>query len=157
MTTTARGDRVVVHVAGAVAHPGVVKVPSGSRGLGVSGDRRGRDADLDRLNLAAKLSDGERVLVQRVGDPAAPAEVRGTRTNVGTGLGTGTDGGTGLVNLNSATQAQLEALPGIGPSLASAILSERQRRGSFRSVNELRNGPGIGEKRFTDLRSRMTL
>ena len=57
----------------------------------------------------------------------------------------------GPVNLNTATQAELEELPGIGPVLASAILTERDRRGGFRSVNELRSVRGIGEQRFADL------
>jgi competence protein ComEA len=61
------------------------------------------------------------------------------------------------VSLNSATQAELEALPGIGPTLAEAIITERERRGGFRSVNELRDVRGIGEKRFADLKDKVTI
>ena len=60
-----------------------------------------------------------------------------------------------VIDLNNATSAQLETLPGIGPSLAGAIIAERERRGGFRSVNELREVRGIGEKRFADLRDRV--
>src|SRR5205807_9288404 len=112
------------------------------------------DADLNRLNLAAKVADGQRVLVQRVGE-AAPA---GSASAGGSGGGGGGSADpSGLVNLNSATQAELEALPGIGPSLAGAIVTERERRGGFRSVNELRDVRGIGEKRFADLKDKVTI
>ncbi len=61
------------------------------------------------------------------------------------------------MSLNSATQAELEGLPGIGPTLAEAIITERERRGGFRSVNELRDVRGIGEKRFADLKDKVTI
>jgi competence protein ComEA len=64
---------------------------------------------------------------------------------------------TALINLNSATLVELEALPGIGPTLAEAIIAERERRGGFRSVNELRDVRGIGEKRFADLKDKVTI
>ena len=154
VTTTTSPTRLVVHVAGDVLHPGVVELPPGSRVIdAIEAAGGGRlDADLDRLNLAAKVADGERVLVQKVGAPAAPAEVSGAAS-----AGPGTSGTTGLVNLNTATQAQLEELPGIGPAFATAIISEREKRGGFKSVNELREVRGIGEKRFGDLRTRVTV
>lgn len=158
ITTTTSPTRLVVHVAGDVTHPGVVELRLGSRVIdAIEAAGGGRlDADLDRLNLAAKVADGERVLVQKVGDPTAPADPSGTTSAVPGN--DGTDGTTnGLVNLNTATQAQLEALPGIGPAFATAIISAREQRGGFKSVNELREVRGIGEKRFADLRNRVTV
>jgi competence protein ComEA len=160
-TTTAGrgGPQVLVHVAGAVTHPGVVELAGGSRVIDAVEAAGGGlpDADLDRLNLAAKLVDGQRVLVQRVGDPAVATDGTGTAPDAtGAPAADGTTVGA-LVNLNTATQAQLEELPGIGPALAGAILDERTRRGSFRSVNELRDVRGIGEKRFADLRDKVTV
>ena len=154
VTTTTSPTRLVVHVAGDVTHPGVVELPPGSRVIdAIEAAGGGRlDADLDRLNLAAKITDGEKVLVQKVGDPTAPGEVSGATSAV-----PGTSGATALVNLNTATQAQLEELPGIGPAFATSIISEREKRGGFKSVNELREVRGIGEKRFADLRSRVTV
>jgi competence protein ComEA len=140
---------VVVHVAGAVAQPGVLRMPEGARVIDAVEGAGGAvaTADLDRLNLAARLTDGQRILVLEVG--AAPvAGVPGT--------GSAPDPGA-LLDLNAATQAQLEGLPGIGPALAGAILAERDRRGGFRSVNELREVRGIGEARFADLRARVTV
>jgi len=148
-STTVVRDAIVVHVAGAVATPGVVELSAGSRVIDALEAAGGAaaDADLDRLNLAAKVADGQRVLVQRVGDPPAGA------TATGDGAGTSGESSTasGLVNLNTATQPDLEALPGIGPALAAAILAEREQRGGFRSIQELRDVRGIGEKRFAAL------
>ena len=152
---TRKGARVTVHVAGAVAKPGVYDLAGGARVIDAVEAAGGGapDADLNRLNLAAKVADGQRVLVQRVGE-AAPA---GSAAAGGSGSGGGSADPSGLVNLNSATQAELEALPGIGPSLAGSIITERERRGGFRSVNELRDVRGIGEKRFADLKDKVTI
>ena len=151
-----KGERVTVHVAGAVARPGVYDLGAGAWVIDAVEAAGGGvpDADLNRLNLAAKVADGQRVLVQRVGEAAAgPA--------AGAGAGSAPGGGaadpSGLVSLNSATPAELEALPGIGPTLAEAIIAERERRGGFRSVNELRDVRGIGEKRFADLKDKVTI
>ena len=151
---TTRGSRsgatIVVHVAGAVVHPGVIELPVGSRVIDAIETVGGGlpNADLDRLNLAAKLVDGQQVLVVQVGAP----------TVAPTGTGTAAAGeSAGPLNLNLATQAQLEALPGIGPQLAAAIIKERDRRGGFRSVNELSSVRGIGDKRLADLRELVTV
>jgi competence protein ComEA len=149
-----KSGRVTVHVAGAVATPGVYDLDANARVIDAVEAAGGGtpDADLNRLNLAAKVTDGQRVLVQRVGEavPAGPATPGG-------GGGAGSADPSALVNLNSATPAELETLPGIGPTLAEAIRAERERRGGFRSVNELRDVRGIGEKRFADLKDKVTV
>jgi competence protein ComEA len=152
-----KSGRVTVHMAGAVATPGVYDLASNARVIDAVEAAGGGapDADLNRLNLAAKVTDGQRVLVQRVGEasPAGPAAPGGS----GSAGSAGTADASALVNLNSATPAELEALPGVGPTLAQAILAERERRGGFRSVNELRDVRGIGEKRFADLKDKVTV
>jgi competence protein ComEA len=144
---------ITVHVAGAVVQPGVVRVPGGSRVVDAIDAAGGGqpDADLDRLNLAAKVVDGQRVAVARVGQPA-PVEAGGSATG---GLTAPTPGGVpadGPINLNTATAEQLEELPGIGPTLAAAILAERDRRGGFDDVSELQDVRGIGELRYADIK-----
>ena len=148
------GSRVVVHVAGAVVTPGVVQLTAGSRVIDAVEAAGGGlpNADLDRLNLAAKVVDGERVLVQHVGDPPAAVDATGSTGDTSVG---GVPAGP--LNLNTATQAQLEQLPGIGPALAQAIVAERTRKGGFRSLNELREVRGIGERRFADLKNLVTV
>ena len=137
-----------MQIAGSVVHPGVVRVRAGARvidaieaaGGGLPG------ADLDRLNLAAKVIDGQRIAVALVGAPTPIQDPSGA-------IGTEADGTlTGPINLNTATQSQLEELPGIGPSLAGAILAEREKRGGFKSVGELQDVRGIGELRFADIK-----
>jgi competence protein ComEA len=144
------GGKVTVHVAGAVTKPGVYELDSDARVIDAVESAGGGvpDADLNRLNLAAKVADGQRVLVQRVGEAAAAPGAPG---------GSASADATALINLNSATPAELEMLPGIGPTLAEAIIAERERRGGFRSVNELRDVRGIGEKRYADLKDKVTI
>ena len=158
-STTTTKPPYLVHVAGAVAHPGLVRVPSGARIADAIAAAGGGlpDADLDRLNLAAKVADGQRIPVAKIGAPGATSAGA-----PGDGSATGTDppadgaaGGTsasGPVDLNTATETQLETLPGIGPSFAAAIIRERERRGGFTSVDQLRDVRGIGEKRFAELK-----
>lgn len=159
-TTSTAPATVVIHVAGAVARPGVVSLPAGARVVDAIDAAGGAvpEADLDRLNLAALLADGQRVLVARVGDPPTPGDqpagVSGGVTPADPGAAPGAPV---LVNLNTATQAQLETLPGIGPTLAQSIIAERDRRGGFTSVEQLRQVRGIGDKRFADLRDLVTV
>jgi len=150
-TRGAAAGSVVVHVAGAVAHPGVVTLHAGARVVDALDAVGGAlpEADLDRLDLAAKVTDGERVFVAKVGqaDPGVLGD---------DGAATGAAPGA-KVNLNTATAAQLETLPGIGPTYAQAIIAERQRRGGFRSTSELRAVRGIGDSRFAQLADLVTV
>lgn len=151
-TTVAAGSRpVVVHVAGAVHRPGVVELREGARVADAVTAAGGvlADAAPDRLNLAAKLVDGQRIDVPRASDPVVP-------TTVGGGAAADEPGGA-LVNLNTATKDELEQLPGIGPALADAIIAARTERGGFRSVDDLAEVRGIGDKRLAELRDRVTV
>lgn len=155
-TTSNAPSEFIVHVAGAVRAPGVVRVGSDSRVVDAIDAAGGPlpTADLDRLNLAAPVHDGERVFVAKVGDPPSAGVVAN-----GTPTGAGDDGDTAplIVNLNTATAAELETLPGIGPTLAAAILAERDRRGGFTSIDDLRSVRGIGEGRFAALSDLVTV
>lgn len=147
---------VVVHVAGAVVRPGVVQLAAGSRVVDALAAAGGAtlDADVNRLNLAAKLIDGQRIAVPTFGEVAGPAPVDagGDAPAGGSGASTGTPTAENPLDLNTATATDLEALPGIGPSLAQAIIAERTKRGGFESVNDLRSVRGIGDGRFADLK-----
>lgn len=150
-TTTPAG--VVVHVAGAVARPGLVRLGAGSRVADAIEAAGGLapDADLDRLNLAAPLADGQRVWVPRPGEePPAGAAGAGAA-----GDPAAAGGGTALVDLNTATLDELDALPGVGPATAQAILDYRRAHGRFRSVDELLEVRGIGEAKLASLRARV--
>jgi competence protein ComEA len=150
--TTSPASTVVVHVAGAVRRPGVVTLRSTSRVVDAIDAAGGPKptADLDRLNLAAKLADGERIAVPLRGQPAPALDPGASTVDPATTDGSPTPDAP--VDLNTATEAQLEALPGIGPTLAQAIIAERDRAGGFRSVDDLRKVRGIGDARFAQLR-----
>ncbi len=138
---------VVVDVDGAVRRPGVVELPGGSRvvdALEAAGGVRSR-GDAGSLNLAQVLLDGEQIVVPNQGAAAAPS---------GTGaVATPAPGAppTGLVNLNTATEVELETLPGIGPVLAAAIVEWRTQNVGFTSIEQLQDVSGIGPETFADL------
>jgi competence protein ComEA len=141
-------EELVVDVAGKVRRPGIALLPPGSRvvdALEAAGGAR-RGVDLTSLNLARPVVDGEQILV---GVEAAPG--------VAGSLGTSVPGGENLVNLNTADQAALETLPGVGPVTAEAILGWRDTNGGFTSVDELLEVDGIGEATLADLAPHVTL
>ena len=146
---TTAAERIMVHVAGAVTKPGVVALPAGSRlheAITAAGGSTGA-ADLDRLNLAAVLEDGQKVLVPEQGSPDA---VDPAPTSLGGSAATGTGGSTGppirKVNLNTAGVEELATLPRVGPVLAQRIVDWRREHGRFGSVEELDAVEGVGPK-----------
>ena len=148
---------VCVHVAGAVYRPGVYRLPDGSRVLDAVQKAEARpDADLNALNLAQLLEDGQKVLVPVKVPPAEPAgspaaNPFATAAKGGTASAGGAAPG-GKVNLNAADAAALEGLPGIGPTLARRIIEYRTANGPFSSVDDLLNVSGIGEKKLAQIR-----
>ncbi|WP_136050742.1 ComEA family DNA-binding protein [Microbacterium sp. K36] len=130
---------IYVHVLGAVERPGLYVLRADSRVVDALAAAGGSTdaADLAGVNLARRVEDGEQILVPVVGavaDPSAPPS------------------GDGTVDLNTADQAALEELPGIGPALAERIVAWREDNGRFRTVDDLLAVPGIGEKVLEGLR-----
>ncbi len=136
---------VVIHVSGAVRHPGLYTLAEGSRvadALTAAGGSR-RTADLDRINLAAFLIDGTQVDVPRRGRPTtAPTNPSPTP---------------GLVNVNTADAVLLETVPGIGPVTAAAIIEFRDQSGPFEAIDGLIEVPGIGPSTLESLRLYLTV
>jgi competence protein ComEA len=135
---------VVVAVSGRVQHPGLVRLPAGARVADAIDAAGGAlpDTDLSAVNLARKLADGELIAIG-VPPPAGAPGPGGA--------------GTGPLNLNTATEAQFEALPGIGPVLAQHIVEYRTRHGQFKSVDELKQVDGLGAARFGQLKPLVTV
>lgn len=135
-------SQLFVHVVGAVRRPGLYRLSEGSRvadALRRAGGTTGK-AQLELVNLAAHVADGEQVVVPRRG------------SNVIAAGSPAPSGQSGPVHLNTATLEQLDSLPGVGPVTAQNILDYRQEHGAFRSVDELDAIPGIGPARLAQLR-----
>ena len=156
-TATASPAVIVVNVAGWVRHPGVFEFHQGDRVVdairAAGGAKKG--AALEVLNLAALLTDAEQILVQKgapggvVGAPAAPPGSTGT---VASSSAAGAK-----VNINTAAESDLEALPGIGPVLAQRIIDYRTQHGPFPTVDALDDVSGIGPATMSDLRALVTV
>jgi competence protein ComEA len=136
------GPSIVVDVAGAVARPGVYRLPRGSRVVDAVQRAGGltRKAERTAVNLAAPVADGQQVLVAARGSPAAAASGGGSAAAAA-----------GPVSLSSATAEQLDTLPGIGPVTAQKIIAYREQHGPFTSVEALDAIPGIGPARLAEL------
>nr|WP_291798360.1 ComEA family DNA-binding protein [Brevibacterium sp.] len=157
---------------GAVEREGVVELPAGARIADALEAAGGTDpsAQASALNLARPLADGEQVYVPTAaevesGEFASPpdgsgagqaAGEAGAASEAGGGAGAA-DGGTALIDLNTADGAALETLPGVGPVTAQAILDHREETGGFSSVEELLEVPGIGEATLGRLRDLVTV
>ncbi len=148
---------ITVHVSGAVGSPGIATLRSGARvadAIAAAGGATA-DADLDRLNLARLLLDGEQVHVPRAGEVAGPqGGSPGGTVAEGGPVGVSPDG---RIDLNRASQDELETLPGIGPAKAAAIVTHRETEGHFAVPGDLRGVPGIGEQTFQRLADLITV
>ncbi|GGU07811.1 hypothetical protein GCM10010272_61240 [Streptomyces lateritius] len=148
--TAGASAEVVVDVSGKVRRPGVLTLPAGSRvadALRAAGGIR-PGTDVTGLNRARVLMDGEQVVV---GLPLSTAPGPGASAGGGGGAGSVAGGRAAPLSLNAATVEQLDTLPGVGPVLAQHIVDHRTEHGGFRTVAELREVNGIGERRFADL------
>lgn len=148
-TTLVAESTVLVHVAGAVAHPGVYSLEATARvgdAIAAAGGPT-LDADVNRMNLAAPVVDGSRIYIPTVGEEIAPTLLVPDTPSATSN---------GLVNINTADQTTLETLPGVGPSTAAAIIDHRERHGLFRNVDDLIDVRGIGEAKLAALRNQVT-
>jgi competence protein ComEA len=143
--------QVVVHVTGLVARPGLVRLPLGARVADAVAEAGGvtRRRAADTVNLARILVDGEQVVV---GVPGAPGQAGSAGPPAASPPGTPLGSASVPVDLNTATAGALEALPGIGPVIASRIVDWRTANGSFRSVEELGEVSGIGDAILSQVR-----
>jgi competence protein ComEA len=149
--TASASDQVAVHVAGRVRRPGLVRLPAGSRvhdAIRAAGGVTS-GADLNAVNLARKLTDGEQIRVPAPGDPAPPPDAATTPGSPNTTPSAPLD-------LNTATLEQLDTLPGVGEVTANRIITYRTAH-PFTTVDELLEVPGIGQRRFDQLKDLVTV
>ncbi len=144
---------IVVNVVGAVAQPGVYTLPAGSRvndAIQAAGGLQ-FEANPDLVNLAAILEDGERIYIPDMGEKGNDPELSDSSPERSSGLDLAS-----LININSASQSELESLPNIGPVTAQKIIEYRETNGVFKTIEALMNVPGIGEKTFDQIKDLVT-
>ena len=145
---------IVVHIVGSVLEPGVYSLPIKSRQQDAIEAAGGflPDANPQALNLAAPLQDGDRIVV-----PTIPSDPPTSAANPSKSTIVELPGSNTLININTASQADLENLPGIGPVKARTIISYRESNGFFGLIKDIQNVPGIGPKTFENLKSLITV
>ena len=142
---TEESEEIMVHISGAVNNPGILRLDSSNRvvdALDLAGGAR-EDADLDRVNLAARLHDEEKIYIPKVG------EVGDNMTTLVSSPSS--SGPASKININSADLSELTKIPGVGEKTAQKILDYRANN-SFSSIEDIKNVPGIGDKKFESMK-----
>lgn len=148
-------EKIKIHVIGEVQNIGVIELDEGARISDIIEAAGGstENADLSKVNLAYEVEDGQKVYIPSINDERVEQYV----TN---GSGEGIieeETKKGLVNINTATQTELETLPGIGPSTALKIITYREENGKFKKVEDIQNVPGIGGMKFENIKGAITV
>ena len=138
-------ENIVVYISGAVNKPGVYQLPQGGRIIDVLEMAGGaaEEADLERINLAAFATDAQQIRIPREGEELPPLLDETVAPS----------NEDNLININTASSVELQALPGIGPVLAGSIIDYREKNGSFNAIQDIKNVGGIGDKRFEQIES----
>lgn len=143
-STSAQG-KILIHVAGAVENPGVFEMTAEDRVIdGIKKAKPLKEADINQLNLAAHLSDGEKIMVPKAGETGGATQEKGADAS-------------GKVNLNQANKEELKTLSGVGDKRAEDIIEYRQKNGGFKSKEELQEVSGIGAKTYESLADDITV
>lgn len=150
-------DYIYVHIIGEIKSPGLIKLKDGARIVDAIDAAGGitENADLNKVNLAFILNDGCKLRIPKVGEENETIVSMGDDYNVvqeGINVASG-----GKININTATQAQLETVTGIGPSTAAKIIEYRKQNGKFSKIDDIKNISGIGEEKFNNIKNQITI
>ena len=166
---TTEKEKIIVHISGAVQNEGIVELESGSRVADAIEKAGGlkENAYMDEINLAYQLEDGEKIHIPTVEEQK---EKENQESKVENESGTGSDGTTSRssnssinngsqikININTATEEELDTLPGIGPSTATKILDYRKEKGKFKTIEEIKEVSGIGESKYEKIKDKITV
>ena len=153
---------IIVHISGCVLNPGIVKIKEGARLYEVIESAGGntQDADLDKINLAIQISDGQKIHIPKIGEVENYQSVSSDYITGGTehtDFGANLEGDMKKVNINTATQSELETLPGVGPATAQKIIDYRTKNGKFEIIDDIQNVSGIGDVKYDDIRDHICI
>lgn len=149
-------EKIIVHITGAIQNAGVIELEKGSRIIDAVNEAGGftETADTEKINLAYELKDGVKIYIPNINDEES-ANSREYITDSSGSLPTIEENKTEkilLININKASQSELESLPGIGPSIALKIILYRQENGNFLQIEDIKNVQGIGESKFENIK-----
>ena len=140
-------DNIIIHIAGCVENEGVYEIKKDSRisdAIDIAGGLTS-DANIKSINLAQKLNDGQKIYIPNINEDIE--EYTGDDTNLFEY--------NELININTATQTQLETLPGIGPSTADKIIQYRKENGNFKNIEDIKNVSGIGDSKYENIKDKI--
>lgn len=146
-------ENIIIHITGEVNNPGVIKIKENSRLVDVIEAAGGltENADVNKINLAYIVLDGQKIYIPNMNE--------NIENYINSEAGNGiiiegiNSGNNTLVNINTATQVELETLTGIGPSTALKIINYRKENGKFKNVEEIKNVPGIGDSKYEEIKN----
>ena len=154
-------EEILVHVSGCVKEEKIVSLPDGSRvndAIEAAGGLT-KEADLSNINLAYILEDGEKIYIPKKGEEIPEnnsSSMLSPSTSV-TSSSSSSSKNTSKVNINKATEAELETIPGIGPSTALKIINYRNENGKFKSIEDVKNISGIGDAKYEKMKNYITI
>lgn len=151
-------EDIYIHITGEVLSPGVIVLPKGSRIIDAieKGGGVTENADLSKINLVYVLTDGQKLIIPSINDERNEIE-NNIITNGESNITQGESNGKGKVNINTASQTELETIEGVGPSLANKIIEYRKKNGRYKTIDELKNVSGIGESKYETIKERIEI
>jgi|YelNatPaOPRAMG01_1025707.scaffolds.fasta_scaffold00849_7 competence protein ComEA len=155
-----QSQKIYVHIAGEIKYPGVYEMENGDRVFQLVEKAGGvtENADISLINLSKKLIDGEKIVIFAKKEPINTDSLSSSLNQSNNSSSTNSSKNvSNLININSASQKELEELPGIGPTLAQRIIDYREKNGYFQTIEDIKKVSGIGDKKFEAIKDLITV
>ena len=152
-------EKIAIHVTGEVKKEGLIYLPLGSRVADAIKEAGGetKNADLSQINLAYQLQDGQKLYIPNKNEIISEYIISATGNTESEGSSSNNLKGENKVNINTATQSELDQLPGIGPSIAQRIIDYREENGNFQKIEDVQNVKGIGDAKYEEIKDSITV